>query len=144
MRKGIVAACLIKASLAAVVMAQNPPTTETHKAWMDDAADAQEDFRDAMAAKNAKAAAGALTKIEGLMARTEAYWAAKEMNDGVKLTRATRTQASAGIGRESGQAGRGQRRIRQDEQRLQCVPRAAARKTLNVGSNGWASRSPVK
>jgi hypothetical protein len=97
MRKGIVAACLIKASLAAVVMAQNPPTTETHKAWMDDAADAQEDFRDAMAAKNAKAAAGALTKIEGLMAQTEAYWAAKEMNDGVKLTRATRTQASAGI-----------------------------------------------
>jgi hypothetical protein len=95
----IVAACLTLGvlSLAAAVVAQNAATAETHKAWMNDAADAQEDFREAMAAKNAKAAADALTKIEGLMAHTEAYWAAKKMNDGVKLTRATRAQASAGI-----------------------------------------------
>lgn len=94
----IAAAALLLASLSlAGVVAAQTANAEAHKTWMNDAADAQEDFREAIAAKNAKAALTALTKIEGLMARTEAYWAARKRADGVKLTRTTRTNASEGI-----------------------------------------------
>jgi glutaredoxin 2 len=80
---------------AARTVAQNA-TAEAHKAWMNDASDAQEDFRASIASADAKAAAAALMKIDGLMAKTETYWAAKKMTDGVKLTRAVRSHASAG------------------------------------------------
>ena len=84
------------ALLAGLAHAQGAPNAETHKTWMNDAADAQEDFRAAIAAANAKDAATALTKIDGFMAKTEAYWAAKKVADGVKLTRTVRSHASSG------------------------------------------------
>jgi len=93
----VISIALVLTSMVAVLGSQGAATAETHKGWMNDAADAQEDFREAIAAKNGKAAADALTKIERLMAQTEAYWAAKKMSDGVKLTRATRAQATEGI-----------------------------------------------
>ena len=69
-------------------------TADEHKAWMNDASDAEEDFRFAVTDKDAKAAAAALTKIETLMQKTEAYWAAKKASDGVALTKDTRVLAS--------------------------------------------------
>jgi hypothetical protein len=61
---------------------------------MNDASDAEEDFRFAVTDKDAKSAAAALTKIEGLMQKTEAYWTAKKASDGVSLTKETRALAS--------------------------------------------------
>jgi hypothetical protein len=76
------------------VVAQTTPGADEHKAWMNDASDAEEDFRFAVTDKDAKAAAAALTKIEALMQKTEDYWTAKKANDGVALTKDTRTLAS--------------------------------------------------
>jgi hypothetical protein len=69
-------------------------TADEHKTWMNDASDAEEDFRFAVTDKDAKAAAAALIKIDALMQKTEAYWTAKKANDGVALTKDTRTLAS--------------------------------------------------
>ncbi len=68
---------------------------DAHKAWMNDASDAQEDYRFAVAEKDAKAAAEALVKLEDLMGRTEGYWAAKRSADGVRLSKDARAQAAA-------------------------------------------------
>ena len=67
-----------------------------HKAWMNDASDAQEDYRFAISGKDAKGAGEALAKLETLMARTEDYWAAKKAADGVKLARDARALAAQG------------------------------------------------
>ena len=80
-----------------VVVAQTKPTADDHKTWMNDAADAQEDFRDAIVKKDGKAAVAALARIESLMARTETYWSARKSDAGVKLTKTTRAHALAGI-----------------------------------------------
>jgi hypothetical protein len=86
---------LLFALIAAVrVAAQTTPSADEHKGWMNDASDAEEDFRFAVTDKDAKAAAAALTKIEGLMQKTEGYWTAKKANDGVALTKETRALAS--------------------------------------------------
>ena len=76
------------------VSAQTTPSADEHKAWMNDASDAEEDFRFAVTDKDAKAAAAALTKIEALMQKTEGYWTAKKANDGVALTKEARVLAS--------------------------------------------------
>jgi hypothetical protein len=76
------------------VDAQKTPGADEHKAWMNDASDAEEDFRFAVTDKDGKSAAAALTKIEELMQKTEAYWTAKKASDGVALTKETRTLAS--------------------------------------------------
>lgn len=64
-----------------------------HKQWMDDAADAQEDYREAAEAKSGAKAAAAAARIENLMAKTEAYWTGKKAADGVKLARDCRNLA---------------------------------------------------
>jgi hypothetical protein len=64
-----------------------------HKQWMNDASDAQEDFRDAIAAKSGSKAADAAMKIDDLMGRTEAYWTEKKAADGVKLAHDSRAIA---------------------------------------------------
>ena len=91
---GLVALLLLPLIFGARAAAQTTPSADEHKAWMNDASDAEEDFRIAVADKDAKAAAAALTKIEELMQKTEAYWAAKKANDGVALTKETRELAS--------------------------------------------------
>ena len=57
---------------------------------MDDAADAQDDLGEALLEKEAQAASEAALKIEGLMAKTESYWAAKRAADIVKLAQTSR------------------------------------------------------
>ena len=64
-----------------------------HKAWMNDASDAQEDFRFVVTNKDQKAAVEALGKIDALMARTEDYWTKKKAADGVTLAKDARTFA---------------------------------------------------
>ena len=66
---------------------------ETHKAWMNDAADAQEDIREALAAADGAKVRDGAVKIEAFMALTEEYWAAKKADDIVKLAQASRALA---------------------------------------------------
>lgn len=66
-----------------------------HKAWMDDAADLQDELREHLGAKAGDKAAAAATKIEEILAQTQAYWAAKHADDIVKLARESRTLAAA-------------------------------------------------
>jgi hypothetical protein len=93
-RIGLAGFCFLTLISAVHVAAQTAPSAEEHRAWMNDASDAEEDFRFAVTDKDAKAAAAALTKIEALMQKTEGYWTAKKANDGVALTNETRTLAS--------------------------------------------------
>jgi hypothetical protein len=85
---------------SAYLAAQSSATAEVHKGWMDDASDAQEDYRFAVAGKDQKAAVVALDTLADLMAKTEAYWTQKKAADGVKLTkdaRAFAVQAAASV-----------------------------------------------
>lgn len=75
-------------------VAAQAPDAAAHKQWMNDAADAQEDYRFAVTDKDQKAAVEALGKLESFMARTEDYWAARKSADGVKLTKAARASAA--------------------------------------------------
>jgi hypothetical protein len=70
------------------------PDAAAHKTWMDDAADAQEDLRDAIHAKKGADAARAAVKIEDLMAKTETYWAGKHASDIVKIAQGSRALAT--------------------------------------------------
>ncbi|MBZ5557583.1 MAG: hypothetical protein LAO77_09960 [Acidobacteriia bacterium] len=76
----------------ATVSAQ-APDADAHKAWMNDATDLQEDIRDAMRAQDGAKIADAATKIEALMAKTEAYWSAKKAADVVTLAQTARSHA---------------------------------------------------
>lgn len=80
-------------ALVAGLGAAQAPDAETHKAWMNDATDLQEDIREAMDAQRGAKVAEAATKIEGLMAKTEAYWSAKNAADIVKLAQTARAHA---------------------------------------------------
>ena len=70
------------------------PDAAAHKAWMNDASDAQEDYRFALSEKDQKAVVESLVKLEALMAKTEDYWTAKKMADGVKLAKESRALAA--------------------------------------------------
>jgi hypothetical protein len=86
--------CVAAASLLARGTATGQaPDGAAHKAWMNDAADSQEDLRDALHAKKGADAAQAALKIEALLAKTEAYWASKQANDVVKIAQDSRALA---------------------------------------------------
>lgn len=68
-----------------------------HKQMMNDASDAQEDFRFALEDKDAKAAVAALTKLETFMGQTETYWTAKKAADGVTLAKEARGLAASAL-----------------------------------------------
>ena len=63
-----------------------------HKAWMSDT-DAQDELREALAAKALAKAEAPATKLEDLMGKTEQYWAGKHADDVVKLAQESRTLA---------------------------------------------------
>jgi hypothetical protein len=71
------------------------PSADDHKAWMNDASDAQEDFRDALAGKSGAKVAEAGVKLQELMTKTLNYWQARKAADGVKLTQECIAQAKA-------------------------------------------------
>jgi len=86
----------------APVVAQAPDAA-AHKQWMNDASDAQEDFRFAVTEKDQKAATEALARLEALMAKTGDYWTAKKAADGAKLSRDARDLAAqAGAAAKAG------------------------------------------
>jgi len=66
-----------------------------HKAWMDDAIDLQDELREQLRAQAGDKAADAATKIEKILAKTQAYWAAKRADDIVTIARESRTLATA-------------------------------------------------
>jgi hypothetical protein len=66
-----------------------------HKAWMDDAADLQEELRDQLAARSGDKAAAAAIQIEKILAQTQAYWAAKRADDIATIARESRALATA-------------------------------------------------
>ncbi len=74
-----------------------PADAAAHTQMMNDASDAQEDFRFALTDKDQKAAVEALTKLERYMAQTEAYWSAKKQADGVTLAREALASASQSL-----------------------------------------------
>jgi len=74
--------------------AQAAPDAATHKAWMNDASEQQEELRDALASKSGPAAAAAAQKLATLMGRTESYWDRKKATDVVLLARQARSLAA--------------------------------------------------
>jgi hypothetical protein len=97
-----VAAVSVVVLLTAYVAAQAPDAA-AHKQWMNDASEAQEDFRFAVTDKDQKAATEALGKLEGLMAKTGEYWAGRKASDGVKLSKeAHDLAAQAGAAAKAG------------------------------------------
>ena len=96
------------AALSVVVLftplvAAQAPDAAAHKQWMNDASEAQEDFRFALTDKDQKAATEALGKLEILMAKTGEYWAARKASDGVKLSKdAHDLAAQAGAAAKAG------------------------------------------
>lgn len=70
---------------------------EAHKTWMNEASDAQEDYRFGLAEKNTKAVADALASLERLMGQTESYWAARKAADGVRLSKDARAFAAQAL-----------------------------------------------
>jgi len=97
--------------LPAGALSAQAPDAAAHKQWMNDASDAQEDYRFAVTDKDQKAAIEALGKLEGFMAKTEDYWTAKKAVDGVTLAKEARalagqagTAAKAGNTAAAGQA----------------------------------------
>jgi hypothetical protein len=108
MRGDIAIVALMLAVGAAGVQAQtantNTANAETHKAWMNDAADQQDELREALAAKSAAKSATAAAKLADLMKQTETYWAGKKAPDIVTLAvqarrMATETGAAAKAGK---------------------------------------------
>lgn len=91
------ATALLLLTWLAVPTGAQAPDAATHKAWMNDASDAQEDYRFALSDKDQKAAVDALAKLDALMAKTEDYWTAKKVADGVKLAKDAHTLASAAL-----------------------------------------------
>ena len=87
------------------------PSAEAHRQWMDEAGDLQEDLRAAFEEKSGANVAGAATKLEQLMAKTQAYWAGKHATDIVAIAKESRafakqmaTAGKAGKLDEAGQA----------------------------------------
>ena len=66
-----------------------------HKAWMDDAGDLQDELREQLLAKSGDKAAVTATKLEEILAKTQAYWAERHADDIVKIARESRTLATA-------------------------------------------------
>lgn len=91
--------CLATASMSGLAQgkatrkAATAPTAAVHKAWMNDAADAQEDLREAIAGKSSAKAAAAALKLRTLMARTERYWTSRQADDIVTLARESKALA---------------------------------------------------
>ncbi len=69
----------------------------THKQWMNDASEAQENFRFGLTDRDPKAAQAALVALESLMGKTEDYWTAKKFADGVTLAKETHSLATQAV-----------------------------------------------
>jgi len=93
-KKTLVAAAFALTTALVWPISAQAPDAAAHKAWMNDASDAQEDYRFAVSEKDQKAAVESLVKLEALMAKTEDYWTAKKMADGVKLAKESRALAA--------------------------------------------------
>ena len=72
-------------SLAAVYA--NAQDAAAHKAWMDDAGDLQGELREQLLAKSGDNAASAAITLEGILAKTQAYWAQQHADDIVSIAR---------------------------------------------------------
>ena len=81
--------------LSGLPIAGRAQDAAAHKAWMDDAADLQDELREQLAAKSGEKAAAAATQIEKILAQTQAYWAAKRADDIVTIARESRALATA-------------------------------------------------
>jgi hypothetical protein len=66
-----------------------------HKAWMDDAADLQDELREQLLARSGDKAAAAATQLERIFEQTQAYWAVKHADDIVAIAKDSRTLATA-------------------------------------------------
>lgn len=90
-------ASMTLATTTRVAAGQATTPAAAHKQMMNDASDAQEDFRFAVSDKDQKAAVAALGKLEGFMGQTVDYWTAKKAADGVKLAIAAKGSATQAL-----------------------------------------------
>lgn len=81
--------------LSGFVLQGRAQDAAAHKAWMDDAADLQDELREQLLAKSGDKAAAAAIQIEELLARTQAYWEAKHAADIVAIAKESRALATA-------------------------------------------------
>jgi len=79
--------------LLALLLQGSVWTADEHKAAMNDASDLQEDIRDALGATAGDKLSEAGLKMEALMGKTQAYWAAKKQADVVTLAETARALA---------------------------------------------------
>ena len=92
LRCALITTLLLGSLSASQALAQD---AAAHRAWMDDAADLQDELREHLGARAGDKAAAAAAKIEAILAQTEAYWATKHADDIVKIARESRTLAAA-------------------------------------------------
>jgi hypothetical protein len=86
----------VTVSLLGLPTLQAPaPDAAAHKAWMDDAADLQDELHEQLLARAGDKAAAAAIEIERILAQTQAYWAAKHADDIVTIAQESRTLAAA-------------------------------------------------
>jgi heterodisulfide reductase subunit B len=102
LRAVLQSACVFGVTLATLTVVAHGVAAQAmdaaaHKQMMNDASDAQEDFRFALSDKDQKAAIASLTKLEAFMGQTETYWTAKKASDGVKLAKDARASAAAAL-----------------------------------------------
>lgn len=83
------AGAIVGLVVAATLATAQAPTAADHKQWMDDAADIQDDLRDALTAKSGAKVAAAAGKLDAILVKTEQYWAAKHADDIVQLARSS-------------------------------------------------------
>ena len=65
-----------------------------HKAWMDDAADLQDELAEQLLAESGDKAAATALKLEKILQQTQDYWAAKHADDIVAIARESRVLAT--------------------------------------------------
>jgi len=78
-------------------VAAQAPDAAAHTQWMNDASDAQEDYRFAVTDKDQNAAVEALGTLESFMARTEDYWTVRKSAQGVTLSKDARRSAGQAL-----------------------------------------------
>jgi len=93
MRTHIPAALAFGIGLSLATVAAAAQNAAAHLVWMDDAGDAQADLGAAIHANKGADVARAASRIEDLMAKTQAYWEAKREPEGVRITQDARALA---------------------------------------------------
>jgi prolyl-tRNA editing enzyme YbaK/EbsC (Cys-tRNA(Pro) deacylase) len=93
MKRRTATATVIEVGMALAALSALGQNAATHLVWMDDAGEAQEELRAAIHDKAGADAARAASRIEDLMAKTQAYWDVKHEPEAVRMAQDARARA---------------------------------------------------